>query len=101
MLDEVRLKQRSESMPENGAMEPAVPDDRPLILYAGSFEPYQGLDLLLAAFAQLRTRRPDAFLVTPAGHDGRPTRHGERAAAWRRWARGPQGPRERAPAAGG
>jgi hypothetical protein len=50
VLDEVRLKQRSQSVPENGAAEPDVPGDRPLILYAGSFEPYQGLDLLLAAF---------------------------------------------------
>jgi glycosyltransferase involved in cell wall biosynthesis len=67
VLDEVRLKQRSQSVPENGAAEPDVPGDRPLILYAGSFEPYQGLDLLLAAFAQLRTRRPDVFLVMMGG----------------------------------
>jgi glycosyltransferase involved in cell wall biosynthesis len=67
ILDEVRLKQGSHKVPEGGAMEPAVPRDRPLILYAGSFEPYQGLDLLLAAFARLREHQPDAFLVVMGG----------------------------------
>jgi glycosyltransferase involved in cell wall biosynthesis len=67
VLDEVRLKQISQSVPETGAMEPTVPADRPLILYAGSFEAYQGLDLLLAAFAQLRTHCPEAFLVIMGG----------------------------------
>ena len=67
VLDEVRLKHRSQNVPESGAMEPVVPGNRPVILYAGSFEPYQGLDLLLAAFAQLRTRRPDTFLVMMGG----------------------------------
>jgi glycosyltransferase involved in cell wall biosynthesis len=67
VLDEVRLKQKSQSVPENGASEPTVPGGRPLILYAGSFEPYQGLDLLLAAFAKLRAQRPDAFLVMMGG----------------------------------
>jgi glycosyltransferase involved in cell wall biosynthesis len=67
VLDEVRLKRSSHSVPETGALEPTVPGDRPLVLYAGSFEPYQGLDLLIGAFAQLRTMRPDAFLVMMGG----------------------------------
>jgi glycosyltransferase involved in cell wall biosynthesis len=67
VLDEVRLKPGSHNVPESGAMEPAVPIDRPLILYAGSFEPYQGLDLLLAAFARLRQHHADAFLVVMGG----------------------------------
>ena len=67
ILDEVRLKNGSHSTPENGAVEPSVPHDRPLILYAGSFEPYQGLHLLIAAFARVREQRPDAFLLLMGG----------------------------------
>lgn len=67
VLDEVRLKHRPQSTPESDATEPSVPRDRPLILYAGSFEPYQGLHLLIAAFAKLRERRPDAFLLVIGG----------------------------------
>jgi glycosyltransferase involved in cell wall biosynthesis len=67
ILDEVRLKQGSHKVPESGAKEPALPSDRPLIVYAGSFEPYQGLDLLLAAFARLREQHADAFLVMMGG----------------------------------
>ncbi len=67
ILDEVRLKQSSHKVPETGAVEPSVPQGRPLILYAGSFEAYQGLDLLLAAFARLRERHADAFLVVMGG----------------------------------
>ncbi|HJR17856.1 MAG TPA: glycosyltransferase family 4 protein [Gemmatimonadales bacterium] len=67
LLDEVRLKPNSHTAPETGEVEPPVPADRPLILYAGSFEPYQGLHLLIAAFARVRERRPDAFLVVMGG----------------------------------
>ena len=67
ILDEVRLKQGSHKVPESGVTEPSLPSDRPLILYAGSFEPYQGLDLLLAAFARLREQHADAFLVMLGG----------------------------------
>jgi glycosyltransferase involved in cell wall biosynthesis len=67
ILDEVRLKQGQHKVPENGVGEPSVPRDRPLIVYAGSFEAYQGLELLLAAFARLRERHAHAFLVVMGG----------------------------------
>lgn len=41
--------------------------DRPVILYTGSFEPYQGLPLLLEAMALVRDRRPQALLVLVGG----------------------------------
>jgi glycosyltransferase involved in cell wall biosynthesis len=41
--------------------------DRPVILYTGSFEPYQGLPLLLEAMAVVRDRRPQALLVLVGG----------------------------------
>jgi len=39
----------------------------PLVLYTGTFEAYQGLDLLYAAMARVRRTRPDARLVLAGG----------------------------------
>jgi glycosyltransferase involved in cell wall biosynthesis len=41
--------------------------DRPLILYTGSFEPYQGLPLLLEAMATVKKSLPDSRLVLVGG----------------------------------
>jgi glycosyltransferase involved in cell wall biosynthesis len=41
---------------------------QPIVLYTGTFEAYQGLDLLLDAFADVRRARPDARLVLAGGH---------------------------------
>jgi glycosyltransferase involved in cell wall biosynthesis len=43
---------------------------RQIILYTGTFEAYQGLDLLLAAFARLRPSHPEAYLVMVGGQPG-------------------------------
>ena len=40
---------------------------RPVILYAGTFESYQGIGLLLRAFATARSKAPDAFLLLLGG----------------------------------
>jgi glycosyltransferase involved in cell wall biosynthesis len=40
----------------------------PVILYAGTFEPYQGLDLLLEAMRRVVRERPDARLLMVGGH---------------------------------
>ena len=42
-------------------------EDRPVILYTGSFEPYQGLPLLLEAMAAVRDSLPEALLVLVGG----------------------------------
>ena len=42
-------------------------DGTPMVLYTGTFEPYQGLDLLFAAMAAVKARRPDARLVLAGG----------------------------------
>ena len=42
-------------------------DRAPMILYTGTFEVYQGLDLLLDAMAIVRASRPDARLVLAGG----------------------------------
>jgi glycosyltransferase involved in cell wall biosynthesis len=39
----------------------------PVVLYTGTFEAYQGLDLLFAAMAALKQRRPDARLLLAGG----------------------------------
>jgi glycosyltransferase involved in cell wall biosynthesis len=41
--------------------------DTPMVLYTGTFEAYQGLDLLVRAFAVVRASRPDAKLVLAGG----------------------------------
>lgn len=44
-----------------------VPSDRDVVFYAGTFEAYQGLDLLLQAFAKVRDDCPRAFLLMVGG----------------------------------
>jgi glycosyltransferase involved in cell wall biosynthesis len=39
----------------------------PLVLYTGTFEAYQGLDLLFAAMAVVRAKRPDVRLLLAGG----------------------------------
>jgi len=39
----------------------------PLVVYTGTFEAYQGLDLLFAAMAKVHERRPDARLLLAGG----------------------------------
>jgi len=45
----------------------AFPPQTPLVLYTGTFEAYQGLDLLFAAMAVVRAERPDARLLLAGG----------------------------------
>ncbi len=46
------------------------PADVPLVLYTGTFEAYQGLDLLFDAMAVALRRVPTATLVVVGGHPG-------------------------------
>jgi glycosyltransferase involved in cell wall biosynthesis len=39
----------------------------PLVVYSGTFESYQGLDVLIEAFARVHARRPDASLLLVGG----------------------------------
>jgi glycosyltransferase involved in cell wall biosynthesis len=43
-------------------------DATPVVLYTGTFEAYQGLDLLFDAMAIVRQARPDARLLLAGGH---------------------------------
>ncbi len=67
LFDEVRL--RGPGAGGSSETEPAgaAPEGRPVVLYAGTFESYQGIDLLLRAFALTRQRQPQAFLLLLGG----------------------------------
>jgi glycosyltransferase involved in cell wall biosynthesis len=53
----------------------------PIVLYTGTFEAYQGLDLLFAAMAIVQRSRPDARLVLAGGHPDQVTKAREQARA--------------------
>jgi len=66
IFDPVRLK----TPPQSQAASPptfTIPQDRPLVAYAGTFESYQGLDILIPAFARAREQAPTAFLLLIGG----------------------------------
>jgi len=50
-----------------GFAAPALPANRRIVLYAGTFEVYQGLGTLLEAFARAHAGCPDALLVLIGG----------------------------------
>jgi glycosyltransferase involved in cell wall biosynthesis len=56
-----------------------VTDATPLVLYTGTFEAYQGLDLLFDAMAIVQRTRPDVRLVLAGGRPDQVTRAQEQA----------------------
>jgi glycosyltransferase involved in cell wall biosynthesis len=56
-------------------------DAAPIVLYTGTFEAYQGLDLLFEAMAIVRRARPDARLVLAGGRSDQVVRAREQARA--------------------
>lgn len=67
IFEPVRLRARPGGSAPRGQTVPELPADRRIVLYAGTFEPYQGLDLLIPAFARVRESQPDALLVLAGG----------------------------------
>lgn len=55
--------------------------DQPVILYTGTFEPYQGLDLLMDAAARLKLTHPSAAVLVAGGEPAQVTRAAARARA--------------------
>jgi glycosyltransferase involved in cell wall biosynthesis len=51
----------------DNAIEAALAAGGPIVAYAGTFEPYQGVDVLLSAFAHVVKERPDARLLLVGG----------------------------------
>jgi len=69
IFDEVRLKSPEDAVPPTP--DPAAtPPGRALVVYAGTFEAYQGLELLIRAFSAAHARRPEAFLLLVGGNSG-------------------------------
>ena len=79
LLEEIRLAPPSKPKRARERTDPAavaprtsnpeaqLPARRSVVAYAGTFEKYQGLDLLVEAFPQVRDKRPDAFLLMVGG----------------------------------
>jgi len=66
MLEKVRLKNGRDA-PARPTETGSPPAGRPVVAYAGTFDAYQGVDLLVRAFAKVRERRPEAFLLLAGG----------------------------------
>ena len=68
IFDDVRLARRGT---ENGSEEwepvDIPPAAGPRVVYAGTFEAYQGLEILVRAFARVLQRQPDAQLLLVGG----------------------------------
>ena len=68
IFEDVRLRKPDNAARESPASRnPPVDTRRPLVLYAGTFEHYQGIELLIRAFAQVFAQRADAQLLLVGG----------------------------------
>jgi glycosyltransferase involved in cell wall biosynthesis len=68
---------QAEAVRESLGLDPGAP----VVLYTGTFEAYQGLDLLFEAMATVRDARPDARLVLAGGKPDQVDRARDRARA--------------------
>lgn len=66
IFEDVRLSDQEGKPGEAEAAEVPAPQG-PRVVYAGTFEPYQGVDLLIEAFAAVRQQRSDAELLMVGG----------------------------------
>ena len=66
IFEEVRLKAYNFGRPSISPIE-CLPVGRSIIAYAGTFEDYQGLDILIPAFAKVLQSKHDAFLLMVGG----------------------------------
>ena len=66
IFEEVHLKASNSSRPSISPIQ-SLPIGRSIIAYAGTFEDYQGLDVLIPAFAKVLQSKHDAFLLMVGG----------------------------------
>jgi len=71
IFDDVRLAAKPDGGSSQATVAAPLQFDpaHPVVLYAGTFEPYQGIDILVRAFARVHRERPDARLVLAGGTD--------------------------------
>lgn len=67
IFDEVQFPRVAEAEQEGSMQIVAPPGDGPSIVYAGTLESYQGIDLLIRAFALVLQEQPDARLLVLGG----------------------------------
>ncbi|HUP53358.1 MAG TPA: glycosyltransferase [Longimicrobiales bacterium] len=67
IFEDVRFAQDGDGTQDEPAQLPAAPGERPLIVYAGTLEAYQGIDILVRSFARVREERPHARLLVVGG----------------------------------
>jgi len=67
IFDDVRLKKKAAATSGGASVAQAFDPRFPVILYAGTFEAYQGIDVLVRAFALVAVKRPDARLWLVGG----------------------------------
>jgi len=68
IFDDVRIRQPAEAHVAIEAYEPVdVGPGHPVILYAGTFEVYQGIEILIEAFTHVVKQRPEARLLLVGG----------------------------------
>ena len=77
IFEDVRLSRPPR--PTEGGCDLVVPNNRRIILYAGTFEAYQGLDILIPAFAIVQRAVPDTFLLMVGGTPAQVTAYREMA----------------------
>ena len=69
IFDPVRLVNINSQDIEPAEVPVATPSGKRVVIYAGTFEKYQGLDILISAFVLVRERVPSAFLLMVGGDD--------------------------------
>ena len=67
IFEEVRLASTPSTNGPATTAVPPLPEGAPLIVYAGTLEAYQGMDILVRAFSIVRRTRPDARLLIVGG----------------------------------
>ncbi|WP_299652252.1 glycosyltransferase family 4 protein [uncultured Jannaschia sp.] len=75
IFDPVRLKDAPRAADAPMPELEEVPTDRPIVVYAGTFEAYQGLDILIEGFARARAACPEAFLLMVGGNSAQVERY--------------------------
>lgn len=71
IFDDVRLAGQTAAGTAQAAAGDRLEFDaaHPVVLYAGTFEPYQGIDILVRAFERVHRQHPNARLVLAGGTD--------------------------------
>ena len=68
IFDDVKLAEGERATAaEQGSVASQLPEGAPLVVYAGTLESYQGLDILVGAFALVHKARPDTRLLIVGG----------------------------------